>query len=538
VKRHGWRVYPRVPEGRGAAGERGFAALGYLELCYARHQLAAILRSPPRLAIWVPYVFLIGFFVYSRLLRHHSAYVSFALEPVLATTIGGLYLAMLGATIGFAAAGRVALFRSSAEAVMFSNAGLRPLTIAIWLQLRKLGTSWTRWLGGFIYLFAIAAPHDPRPSTVLRAFIAAALALAIQMTVELPVFLLSRGDLREPLIVGGWTLAAIGAAYAVAGFFGPHAADLLANLTHFDPGAGVATLLRGSTIGTILLAIVVCGLVASIAFLGNDALPELYAASQQALANQRRRSKPGQPHFVATPSDVSRIPGGALALVWKDWIGFRRGRGAFRLWLIGCTFWAVCGAAAALGAMRWSDPTPLYTLGALTCLMVLVIAPYGASAGLSGDLTKPLFWLSSASLRKRLAAWTFGRAWRGGLAFGLAPLVAGLSTGDAALALISLPLAITAYWSLQALGVGLYAVFPNPIDTRGPIMMLRLVLTLLFVFPAALVAALAAFAGSGPYVATLGFVLQLGIESWLVIEFATHRFREFGATLGTISRAS
>jgi hypothetical protein len=53
-----------------------------------------------------------------------------------------------------------------------------------------------------------------------------------------------------------------------------------------------------------------------------------------------------------------------------------------------------------------------------------------------------------------------------------------------------------------------------------------------------LVAGLAALAGSGAYVATLGFVLQLGIESWLVIEFATYRFREFGATLGTISRAS
>lgn len=526
-------------QGPGAAGARSFGALGYLELCYARHQLAAILRSPPRVIIWVPYVLLIGFFAYSRLLQHHSAYVSFALEPVLATTIGGLYLAMLGATIGFAAVGRVALFRSSAEAVLFSNAGLRPLTIAIWLQLRKLGTSWTRWLGGFIYLFAIAAPHDPRPSTVVRAFFAAALALAIQMTVELPVFLLSRGAWRDPLLVGGWTLAAVGGAYGVAGFFGPRAAESLARLTHFDPGIGVEALLRGSTIGTISLAILVAGLVASIAFLGNDALPELYAASQQALANQRRRSKPEEPRFVATPSgDASHIPGGALTLVWKDWIGFRRGRGTFRLWLVGCTCWAVCGAAAALGAMQWSDPTPLYTLGAMTALMVLVLAPYGASAGLAADLTKPLFWLSSASLRKRLAAWTFGRAWRGGLAFGLAPLVAGLSTGNASLALISLPLALTAYWSLQTLGVGLYAVFPNPIDTRGPVMMLRFVLTLLFVFPAALVAGLAGLAGSGAYVATLGFVLQLGIESWLVIEFASYRFREFGATLGTISRAS
>jgi hypothetical protein len=514
-------------------------ALVYLELRYAAHQVAAILRSPLRIAIWVPYTLLIGFFAWSRLFEHHGAYVSVDVQPALATTIGGLYLAMLGATIGFAAGGRVALFRSGAEAVLFSNAGIRPLTISIWLQLRKLASSWTRWLGGFVYLFAIAAPHDTRPFAVIRAFLAVSLALAAQMTIELPVFLLSRGKLREPLRFGGWTMAGIGGLFGVAGVFGPRFLRPFFQTLGFDPGNAVNALLHGSTFGTIGLALLVAGLVASIAVLGDDAMPELYAASQNTLGSQRRRSKHARQRFVATKSgDASRIPPGALALLWKDWVGFRRGRGVFRLWIIGCTCWAACGAGVAFGALQWSDPTPLYTLAATTGLLVLVLAPYSASIGLAADLSKPLFWLSRSSLRERLAAWTFGRAWRGGVSLGLAPLVAGFASENAPLALISIPVTIMMFWSLQALGVGLYAIFPNPVDSRGPVMLLRLFVTGLFVFPAALVATLSLLSGSGPYLAALGFVLVLAMGGWLVIEFAAFRFREYGASLATISRAT
>jgi hypothetical protein len=487
----------------------------------------------------VPYTLLIGFFVYSRLLGQHAAYVSFDLAPTVATTIGGLYLGMLGITIGFAAGGRVALFRSNAEAVLFSNAGLRPLTIAVWLQLRKLATSWTRWLGGFIYLFAIAAPHDPRPLSVLRAFVAAALALAVQMTIELPVFLLSRGRWREPLRFSGWTIAGFGCVFAGAGIFGPRASRPLVQFVHFDPGIAVNSLLHGSLFATIGLAVVVAVLIASIMILGDDALPELAAASQQNLAGQRRRSKPARLRFNAPKSvDASRIPTGALALLWKDWVGFRRGHNSLRFWLIGCSAWALCGAGVAFGSLQWSDPSPLYTLASTTAVLVLVIAPYSASVGLAADLSKPLFWLSRSSLRERLAAWTFGRAWRGGVALGLAPFVAGVATGDVQLAIISVPVTLTTFWSLQALGVGLYAIFPNPIDARGPVMMLRLLVTLVYVLPACLVAGLSALSGSGAYVAALAFVTIMGIEGWLVVQFSSFRFNEYGASLATISRAT
>jgi hypothetical protein len=518
-------------------------ALIWLELMYAKHQAIAILRAPLRIAIWLPYSALILYFLYSRLAAHHGAYVSIAVTPKYATTIGGLYCAMLGATVGFAAGGRVALFRSSAEAVLFSNAGLRPLTMAVWLQLRKLATAWTRWLGGFVYLLAIAAPRNPKPIVLAYAFVAIALLLAVQMTIELPVFLLSRGILREPLRFAGWTIAAIGGLYGMAGIFGDHFLEPLVETVRVNPGVLVLAVLHGNVLATIVLAIVVAVLIGSILVLGDDALPELYAASRNTLSDRRRRRVSARPRFIATqPGDASRIPSGALALLWKDWVAFRRGRGVFRLWLIGCMCWAVCGAGVAYGVLQWKDPTPLYTLGATTLLLVLVLAPYSAAVGLSADLSKPLFWLSRSSLRERLTAWTFGRAWRGGVSLALAPLVAGLASANVALAITSVPVTVAMYWSLQALGVGLYAIFPNPIDGRGPVMVLRLFATALYVFPAAVVWALATALGtpfgSSAYVGALAFVVVMGIEGVLVIEFAAYRFREYGASLATASLAN
>jgi hypothetical protein len=141
-----------------------------------------------------------------------------------------------------------------------------------------------------------------------------------------------------------------------------------------------------------------------------------------------------------------------------------------------------------------------------------------------------------------LTAWTFGRAWRGGVSLALAPLVAGLASANVALAITSVPITVAMYWSLQALGVGLYAIFPNPIDGRGPVMVLRLFATAIYVFPAAVVWALATGLGTpiggGAYAGALAFVLVMGIEGVLVIEFAAYRFREFGASLATTALAN
>lgn len=515
-------------------------ALLYLEARYAWHQLAAILRSPLRLAIWIPFAGSIAYLLFSRARHGAGSFSKFGLIGHDATAVAGLYLALFGVTIVLAAIGRVAAFRSGAEAVLFVNAGIPPLSAAIWLQARKFFASFGRWFGTLTYVFLIFAPKNLGPGATFRALLGTLLVLALQMSTELPVFLLARGRLRAPLVALGGTLVLGGFACIGFGVIGGAPLRAAIAFARFDPGRAVTATLNGNPFAIVVLVALLGVLIIAVRLLGDDALPELYLVSQRSIATMReRRSLVPRTRFAAGAARAgARVPAGALALVWKDWIGFKRGRGTFALWLVGCIFWAACGAGVAIASTRYDDPTILTVLVGASALMMLVGAPLGASLGLATDLAKPLFWLSRAPLRSRIVAWTFGRAWRGAFAIALAPVVAGVWSRDVVLATVAAPLVFAGYWSLQALGVGLYALFPNPIDSRGPMMLVRTFLTAAYVVPAIVVAAGVSFAHGDPIAVALVAALALGGEGWLVIELASLRFSEHGAALATLGRAT
>jgi hypothetical protein len=516
-------------------------ALAYLELRYAAHHIAAIFRSPFRLVLWAPYIFSVAYLSYSRFSNHHhGSLLNLSVhQPRTATVIAGLYLGILGTTAGIAAAGRVAAFRTGAEAVLFSNAGIPPLSVALWLQLRKLSLGSLRWFASLAYLFILAAPRHATGATTLRVAAGAVLAIGLLMTSELPAFLLARRA-SIPVYVVAWGTALFGFSFAALAAVGDRFLPPLIAATGLNPGAFATALLSGQMVPVSIVAVLLALQVASMLVLGNDALPELFAVTQRTLAvRSGRRRMTRETTFLADRKNRAvRIPAGALALIWKDWVGFRRGRGQLQLWLAGGIFWSLCGAGAAYASMRFEDPAPLISVAAMSAMLILISAPMVASLGLAADLSKPLFWLSRDSLRARLSAWTFARSWRGGSAIALAPALAGIVAGDVALALVAVPLCVAAYWSLQALGVGLFAVFPNPIDSRGPMMLVRLALTGAYVVPAFAVALVSAAFNADPTLAALLFVLTLGIEGWLVIEVASYRFREYGASIASLSRAT
>jgi len=173
----------------------------------------------------------------------------------------------------------------------------------------------------------------------------------------------------------------------------------------------------------------------------------------------------------------------------------------------------------------------------MAAIALLLFAPFRASLDLANDLAKPLFWISRVPLRVRIATWTLARSWRDGLAIGLAPFVAGAIAGNVALACAAFPLAFAIYWSLQALGVGLFAIFPNPIDSRGPIVFVRFAATGAYAI-APLVAAIAVAVLHGPpLAAALASASVFAIEGWIAIELASLRFAENGPALATLSRA-
>ncbi|GAC1312005.1 MAG: hypothetical protein NVSMB21_22120 [Vulcanimicrobiaceae bacterium] len=516
-------------------------ALLYLEARYAYHQCVAILRSPLRLAIWIPFAGSLVYLFYARSFPARGG-THVGLAAGQATAVAGLYVGLLGVTVVLSALGHVAAFRSAAEAVLFTNAGIRPLTVAIWLHGRKLATSWTRWVGTLLYAFLIFAPRQLGAAATARALLATLFAIALQMALELPVFLLARGTLRLPIACTGGALALFGLAFAAAGALGREPLLIALRLAHVDPGRATIAALDGEPFVLVVLAALLGVIVIAVRVLGDDAMPELYRASERSLRSMReRRSARPTVHFTSARTGRARrvrVPAGALALIWKDWIAFRRGRAIYRLWLAGCVFWAACGAGVALAIARYGDPTIVLTLVATTALMTLVAAPFGASLGLGADLAKPLFWLSSAPLRSRIVAWTFARAWRGAFAIALAPVVAGLLGRDVVLAIVAAPLVLATYWSLQALGVGLYALFPSPLDSRGPMMLVRTALSAAYALPAFAIAAIAAFLHGGPIVIALAISLTLAAEGWVVVVLASLRFAEHGAALATLGRAT
>lgn len=515
-------------------------ALVYLECRYAWHQLAAIVRSPLRLSIWIPFLVSIAYLIYARIHQTSGGPSKLDLAPAQATSVAGLYLGLLGVTMALAASGRVAAFRSSAEAVLFANAGIRPLTVAVWLQARKCSASFGRWFGTLVYAFLILAPRHLGPAATFRAMIATLLALALQMSTELPVFLLARGRLRAPLVGLGSALALVGFTTAALGAIGREPLRALLALAHVDPGRAVLAALGGDPFALVVLVALLGVLGIAVRLLGDDALPELYRVSQRSLQTMRdRRSFVPSFRFARGERRArARVPAGALALIWKDWIGFKRGRATFVLWLAGCAFWAACGVGVAIASARYDDPMLVAVLVGTSAIFMLVGAPLGASLGLATDLAKPIFWLSRAPLRSRIVAWTFGRAWRGAFAIALAPFVAGVWLQNVVLESAAIPLVLAGFWSLQALGVGLYALFPNPIDSRGPMMLVRTILTLGYVLPAALCGVFVSFAGGGAIVVALAVALGLATEGWIVIELASLRFAESGAALATLGRAT
>ncbi len=515
-------------------------ALAYLEWRRAVHHANAIVRSPGRLLLWLGYLLAVGATSLSRFFPAQYSIFGHGPDAPHATAAAGIYLATLGSTMVTAAAGRVAPFRSLIEPVLWSNARLRPVKIALWLQLRTFAASLRTYLSSFAYLSILFVPHHANVIVTIRAFVAVILAGTLLFGLQLPAFFLGLHRWRPLVIAVGLLVAAAGAVFAALGFFNPEALAHAIAFLQFDPGVVISTLLNGSPVGIAGLLATFALLLVSIEFLGKDALPELYAASQQQTERLARvRSVRARAHYsarVSTP--VNRIPAGSLTLVWKDWLGFRRGRSVTGLWLLAGAVSAACGAVGSYFTRTADTAGVVYSLAATAALIVLVLTPFGASTALSADVAKPLFWLSNASLRSRIGALTLALTWRKALAFGLAPLAAGIASGNATLAVAALPLSFALFWSLQSLGVGLFALFPNPVDSAGPMFVLRTLCVAAYLLPPAFVALIAAALSVPAAAAATAAAATFVVQGWIVLEVASLRIAERGAAITQLSRAN
>ena len=200
-------------------------ALCFLEWRYIVHNARQIVRSPIRLGIWIVYALtIVGLFATRTMaVGHHRPVGNVVPQQYGTASLAGIYLGFLAVTIALAASGRVAAFRTLSEAVLFSTGGIRPLTIALWLQARKLAAGWMRPFGSVVYFLLIFTPNASGEAYA-RAFLFAALAFAIQIGAELPTFLLARRGFGAAAYVVAALLGCAALVFGVAGFATPSCA--------------------------------------------------------------------------------------------------------------------------------------------------------------------------------------------------------------------------------------------------------------------------------------------------------------------------
>ncbi len=92
------------------------------------------------------------------------------------------------------------------------------------------------------------------------------------------------------------------------------------------------------------------------------------------------------------------------------------------------------------------------------------------------------------------------------------------------------------FWSLQGLGIALYALFPDPVDARGPLFLVRAFASFVYVVPAGLAAAAVLATGSAIALGSVAFAATIAVEGWIVIELAALRVERRSSMIGAAER--
>jgi len=179
-------------------------------------------------------------------------------------------------------------------------------------------------------------------------------------------------------------------------------------------------------------------------------------------------------------SAMRGAPPGVAIFIWRTWTEYRRTH-SVRTTSIETAL--ALGAGYALGRLAHvADPALLLAFASPVVNIAFILAVM-RSATLATELRRPLFWLSGATLFERLAALGLAQSWRliGWCALGGIGLLAGRAPGAlSAAAVITGP---SAALLTGAIGYASYALLPNDVDQRGPLLFVRLLLGYALIVP-------------------------------------------------------
>ncbi len=510
----------------------GFSALAYLEYRQIVNRIRQMLRHPARAIV---YVLALAYFIAVAVLRHqnrHALSMASIPEPY-ASALFCAYITLLGIMMYGAASGIVGAFASSADARFLSGSAISERLVIIWLQLRRSATSIARMIFTLL-LYALISPASGSVAGIGLSMIGGTLIATLS---AIPMLKLRR-------LIGTRTAQSLAGTVAAIGIF-PMAillASLPANGVSHETAAAVERLGLGYAFNAMFhghafaltalygFAALLIGI--SIA-MGTELYPDLYASSMRVLSFRERQRRGGAAFSMEHRYERRGTHGlhpvfGALrgpwTIVWKEWIAFMRSPSMQRMFVFGIVIGA--GVGAFFGYVTSGSKDALEQTAVLASTvgnMILIFVAMGSAVGLSSDISKPLWWMGRDALWLRLLAWTVGASWR--LAACLAAGIAAwaLMMRAPAMAFAGIPVAIAAVLYLRAIGLTLYSLFPSTFDQRGPLAIVRVMLTYCMAAPPVFFVIVASLAFRSIGIALTGAILCSLLETMLLVLFASAR---------------
>ena len=534
----------------------------YLDAHILLNRIRTAARNPLRLIFWVLFLLLIVSSLQARTIMNDAIRsrpapppdagpFSIIFDPtpwlhVAATFLPGLFLVAFG---GFAIGScRQVLpaFRSAADARFLIGSALPPRLVVLWLIVRiVLSLSWRLPLVLVFFIVILPTSLGVSGGGGVRILLALLL-LSTTAALNLPIFVGRQRRIGPNPALFGWLLVVIGLASLAVVLVGlspgpPRIASVLQPMAaSLPPGSWLVGAFQGDGLGLLALVALAAGSLTLTWLVAGDVYPELWAASARVIVVRRAMRRRGP---FMTPSEHRRllseagiadprrrrramatapsrgrwVPSGAWTILWKEWLATRRVAGGLRLPAIVLLLAVVLGAA--IGAMTRSGvgaaPFLLGPVGYAAVFLSLFTA-----YRLSGDLRKPIWWLSASTLHTRLTVLLIARSLRFAVPITVGLLIASAVGGREAFVLVGAPIAVAALWALNAMAVATYAIIPGSSDMRGPGGCLRAVAFFIMLIPiliAAAVGGIAAQSGVGSLVAAVVTALA---EGWLIVMFA------------------
>jgi len=407
-------------------------------------------------------------------------------------------------------------FARRADAFLLPLSRLSPRGVVLWFTLRNLA----RWLLRMAVPAVILISDVYRSESVFVLIDLVCLALLIQF-VRLGASMAGQRIPGVVRAVGG--LCALAGVAMVAVALVPvlrNGSSLDTLVVHPQP-IPPGNLLVWSTVGNgwgagLLAGLGVVALAGMCLLAGAELYPEMWMSAQRRFrfqesiqkgsfdrVSEKTRSAPVK---EVGSGESSWVPSGALVLAWKEWVTTSRTRRN------GGAILVMRGVASALvgiavGEYLRANPRSHFLVGDIFGIAAYTVGFSGLPAAqrLAADMGRPLWWISEASLSRRIAVVTLWSAlvsaWT--LAPALIAIMVFLGYGGVALALV--PASFAVMWTFRAVALWVLTVFPSPAEARGPAQIVKGLIAL------AQLAVLAVAFGIGYAVAHSAVVGVLGV---------------------------